>query len=78
MASSAPNCDPDTNTIFKLDKSGLGSVFSSWSRIRDSITGTTTMDVALCFSMSSSTNAGLNRRRSTSVEPRNMASAACM
>ena len=35
------------------------------------------MAVALFFSMSASTVAGLNRRRSTSVEPRNIAIVAC-
>ncbi len=45
--------------------------------MRDSITGTTTMAVTLCFSMSSSTSGGLNFRRSTSVEPRNIAMVAC-
>ena len=46
--------------IRKLDRSGFLSIFSSASRIRDSITGTTTMAVTLCFSMSSSTSGGLN------------------
>nr|CRL80079.1 hypothetical protein CPGR_03275 [Mycolicibacter nonchromogenicus] len=77
VASSAPSCEPETNTIRRFDRSGLGLVFSSWSRIRDSITGTTTTPVTLCFSRSSSTVAGLKRRRSTSVEPKNMASVPC-
>ena len=41
------------------------------------MTGTTTIAVALFFSMSASTVAGLNRRRSTSVEPSNIAIVAC-
>lgn len=49
VASSAPNCEPETNTIRSDDRSGLVSIFSMWSRIRDSITGTTMMAVALCF-----------------------------
>ena len=76
-ASSAPNCDPEMNTMFKLDRSGFLSIFSTASRIRDSITGTTTMAVTLCSSMSSSTSGGLNLRRKTSVDPRNIASVAC-
>ena len=67
MASSAPSCEPDTNTIRSDDRSGLRSIASSASRMRDSMTGTTTIAVTLCFSMSASTVGGLNRRRSTSV-----------
>ena len=45
--------------------------------MRDSITGTTTIAVALYFSMSSSTVGGLNLRRSTSVEPSIIAIVPC-
>ena len=41
------------------------------------MTGTTTIAVALFFSMSASTVAGLKRRRNTSVEPRIIAIVAC-
>ena len=41
------------------------------------MTGTTTIAVTLCVSMSASTVAGLNRRRSTSVEPSIIAMVAC-
>ncbi len=77
MASSAPSCEPDTNTMRRLDRSGLCSIASRASRMRDSITGTTTIAVTLCFSMSSSTVAGLKRRRSTSVVPSIIAMVAC-
>ena len=77
LASSAPSCDPDTNTMRSEDRSGLGCVFSSSSSRRDSITGTTTSAVALFFSMSASTVAGLKRRRNTSVEPSIIAMVAC-
>src|SRR6202012_4856446 len=39
--------------------------------------GTTTTAVTLCFSMSSSTSAGLNLPCSTSVEPKNIPMVAC-
>ena len=77
LANSAPNCEPDTNTIRSDDKSGLGWVISSWSKMRDSMIGTTTVAVTLCFSMSASTVAGLKRRRSTSVDPSIIASVPC-
>lgn len=77
VANSAPNCEPETNTIRSDERSGLVSVFSMWSSSRDSITGTTTMAVALYFSTSASTVAGLNRRRSTSVDPSIMPMVAC-
>ena len=41
--------------IRRLDRSGFSSIFSSASSMRDSITGTTTIAVTLCFSMSSNT-----------------------
>ena len=59
------------------DRSGLGLVLSSSSSMRESITGTTTIAVARCFSMSASTVAGLNRRRSNSVDPSIIAMVAC-
>ena len=61
----------------RLDRSGLGLVFSSSSRRRDNITGTTTRAVTRCFSMSVSTVAGLNRLRSTNVLPSIIAMVAC-
>ena len=63
--------------IRRLDRSGLLSSFSNASSIRDSITGTTTTAVTLCFSMSSNTWAGLNLLCSTNVEPRNIPMVAC-
>ena len=63
--------------IRKLDRSGLDSIFSSASSIRDSITGTTTIAVTLYLATSSSTVAGLNLRCSTSVEPSVIAMVAC-
>ena len=61
----------------RLERFGLGSVFSSSSRMRDNITGTTTIAVTPFFSMSASTVAGLNLRRSTSVLPSIIAMVAC-
>ena len=45
--------------------------------MRDSITGTTTIAVTLCSSMSASTVGGLKRRRNTSVVPSIIAMVAC-
>ena len=59
------------------DRSGLGSILASASSMRDSITGTTTTAVTLRSAMSWSTVAGLNRRRSTRVEPSVAAMVAC-
>ena len=77
VASSAPSCEPETKMIRSEDRSGLGSIFSSASSIRDNITGTTTMAVTLCLATSSRTVAGLNLRCSTSVEPIVIAMVAC-
>src|SRR6478735_7244958 len=76
-ANSAPSCEPDTNTMRSDDRSGLRSIASSASSMRDNMTGTTTTAVTLYFSMSSSTAAGLKRRRNTSVVPSIIAMVAC-
>src|SRR5947209_5667154 len=51
---------------------------SPTSTMRDSITGTTTIAVALCSSRLSSVVSGSNRRRTTSVEPSPTPTIACM
>ena len=77
-ARSAPSAEPLTKMIRRLDRSRCLIWSSPRSTRRRSITGTTTIALALCRSRLSSVSSGSKRRRTTSVEPSATPTSACM